>query len=187
MSDQSSAQLVARYRDGDEIAAAALFERYAGRLTRLAASRLSRKLARRTDPEDVVQSAFRSFFVRVRDGRLAVGGVDQLWKLLAPIALHKLYGQARHHRAERRSIDAEETSLRADGLEAALLNRDPSPEAAALLTDELESMLPRLDPWSRRTLELRPERSDAARDYRRDWPIRADHSPRDGTHSSNRL
>jgi eukaryotic-like serine/threonine-protein kinase len=155
VSDQPSAQLVARYCDGDELAAAALFERYAGRLARLAASRLSRKLARRTDPDDVVQSAFRSFFVRVRDGRLAVGAEDRLWKLLAPIALHKLYRQARHHSADRRSIDAEETFLRADGLEAALLNREPSPEEAAMVADELESMLSSLDPWSRRVFELR--------------------------------
>src|SRR5580704_11041024 len=105
MSDEPSAQLVAKYCEGDELAAAALFDRYVGRLTRLAASRLSVKLARRTDADDVVQSAFRSFFVRVRDGRLAVSEEDKLWKLLAPIALHKLYRQARRHRAERRSVD----------------------------------------------------------------------------------
>jgi eukaryotic-like serine/threonine-protein kinase len=154
VSDQPSAQLVARYCDGDELAAAALFERYAGRLARLAASRLSRKLARRTDPDDVVQSAFRSFFVRVRDGRLAVGTEDRLWTLLAPIALHKLYRHVRHHRAERRSIDAEEMPS-GSGLTAAVLARDPSPAEAATLADELEAMLWKLDPWSRRVFELR--------------------------------
>ncbi len=49
MSGEPSAELLANYRAGDERAAATLYERYIGRLTRLAASRLSAKLARRTD------------------------------------------------------------------------------------------------------------------------------------------
>src|SRR5580692_6879621 len=93
MSGEPSAELLANYRAGDERAAAALYERYIGRLTRLAASRLSAKLARRTDAEDVVQSTFRSFFLRVRDGRLALEEEHDLWRLLASITLHKLYRQ----------------------------------------------------------------------------------------------
>ena len=58
-----SVQLVARWQAGDEAAAEALFARYADRLTQLAASRLARRLAARIDPEDVVMSAYRSFFV----------------------------------------------------------------------------------------------------------------------------
>jgi RNA polymerase sigma factor (sigma-70 family) len=155
MSDEPSAQLVAKYCEGDELAAAALFDRYVGRLTRLAASRLSVKLARRTDADDVVQSAFRSFFVRVRDGRLAVSEEDKLWKLLAPIALHKLYRQARRHRAERRSVDVEDTPASFGELDATLLAGDPTPEEAAAFADELASILSRLDPFSRDVLELR--------------------------------
>ena len=63
-----SAQLVARWQAGDEAAAEALFARYADRLTQLAASRLARRLAARIDPEDVVMSAYRSFFVGARRG-----------------------------------------------------------------------------------------------------------------------
>jgi eukaryotic-like serine/threonine-protein kinase len=155
MSDEPSAQLVAKYCEGDELAAAALFDRYVGRLTRLPASRLSARLARRTDADDVVQSAFRSFFVRVRDGRLAVGEEDKLWKLLAPIALHKLYRQVRHHRAQRRSVDVEDTPSSFAKLDASLLAGDPSPEQAAAFADELASILSRLDPFARGVLELR--------------------------------
>ncbi len=154
MSGESSAELLANYRAGDERAAAALYERYIGRLTRLAASRLSAKIARRTDADDVVQSTFRSFFLRVRDGRLALDEEHDLWRLLVSITLHKLYRQVRHNRAERRSVDAEQTPSTFADADAAFLARDPSPEEAAILADELQSILSRLEPFARRVLEL---------------------------------
>src|SRR4051794_13811304 len=65
--------LLERYRRGDDRAADAIFARYFERLTLLARSRLSARLARRTDPEDVVMSVYRSFFVEARDGRFVLG------------------------------------------------------------------------------------------------------------------
>ncbi len=44
-------------------------ERYTERLLGLAARRLPSRVRRRVDPEDVVQSAYRSFFQRLREGR----------------------------------------------------------------------------------------------------------------------
>ena len=55
--------LLERFRSGDELAAEALFSRYFERLTSLARTRLSSSLKRRTDPEDIVQSVYRSFFI----------------------------------------------------------------------------------------------------------------------------
>src|SRR5262245_58097585 len=62
MQDESSVHLVSRWRAGDQQAAAELFRRYASRLIALAQSRLSASMASRVDPEDVVQSVYRSFF-----------------------------------------------------------------------------------------------------------------------------
>src|SRR5262245_5216743 len=67
-----TADLLARWRNGDQQAAAVLFHRYADRLVALAKSRLSARLASRVDPEDVVQSVYRSFFVDARVGRYDV-------------------------------------------------------------------------------------------------------------------
>ncbi len=61
--DPLSAQLLIRWREGDQAAADALFRRYAERLIGLVRLRLSEKLARRVDPEDIVQSVYRSFFL----------------------------------------------------------------------------------------------------------------------------
>ena len=54
MDDDRSGDLLARWRAGDADAAAEIFRRYADRLIALARGRLSAKLARRIDPEDVV-------------------------------------------------------------------------------------------------------------------------------------
>jgi DNA-directed RNA polymerase specialized sigma24 family protein len=152
---EASAELLERYRGGHERAAEELFGRYAARLTALARGRLSRRLLVRTDPEDVVLSAWRSFFVGARDGRFALGRGGDLWRLLVSITLHKLCRQARRHTAARRAVAAEqpltltpEALLPPDG-------REPAPDEAAALADGLEAVLRRLDPLGRRVLELR--------------------------------
>src|SRR5438270_12519197 len=80
--DVPSADLMARWRDGDEEAAEQLFHRYAERLLALARSRMSVWLAGHVDPEDVVQSAYRSFFTGARAGRFALERNGDLWRLL---------------------------------------------------------------------------------------------------------
>src|SRR5580704_14172260 len=103
----TSLVLLERFQNGDDLAAEALFSRYFERLTLLARSRLAPRLARRTDPEDIVLSVYRSFFVGAREGRFVLSRGGDLWRLLAAITKHKLLRQARHHRADRRSIDRE--------------------------------------------------------------------------------
>jgi RNA polymerase sigma-70 factor (ECF subfamily) len=71
--DDTFDRLMARLRSGEDAAACEVFERFAGRLVALARGRFNRLPARNVDPEDVVQSAFKSLFVRHRGGRLGVG------------------------------------------------------------------------------------------------------------------
>jgi len=151
----TSLLLFEQFRGGDDRAAEVLFTRYFERLTRLARSLLSPRLARRTDPEDVILSAYRSFFVAARAGRFTLARGGDLWRLLASITRHKLLRQARHHTADRRSVDRE-ISLN-PGEEASFLGhwQDPSPDEVVALTDELEWLFAHLDPSGRRVLELR--------------------------------
>ena len=76
MLECESQQLLERVRSGDKDAAEELFERYVDRLIELARKRLSPRLARRLDPEDIVQSACRSFFRLARAGRYELNVVD---------------------------------------------------------------------------------------------------------------
>jgi RNA polymerase sigma factor (sigma-70 family) len=150
----TSAELLARYQDGDEGAAEELFARYIDRLTRLARSRLSPKLARRVDAEDVVMSAWRSFFVKAMAGRFSLKRSGDLWRLLVSITLHKLYHQARRHRAERRAMDHECALDDAEAL-SLIIDREPLPEEAVALAEEMEQIMAGLDDFGRRILELR--------------------------------
>src|SRR5207245_1833454 len=103
--DQQSQWLVARWKEGDEDAARELFYRYSERLIALVRSRLSDKLAPRLDPEDVVQSVYRSFFSNARDNRCILEQSGDLWRLLVTMAMHKLLDQAKRQQAGRRAVN----------------------------------------------------------------------------------
>lgn len=147
---ESSAELLESYRQGDERAAEQLFTQYMGRLTALARARLSPRLSARTDPEDVVLSAYRSFFVAAREGQFTLARSGDLWRLLVAITLHKLYRQVRRHEAASRSVDLETYNI-----DSELLSQEPRPEEVVGVADELECLFSRLDPFARRVLELR--------------------------------
>lgn len=152
MPDEPSAQLLERYEDGDEQAAEEIFRRYVERLTRFARSRLSPKLSRRVEPDDIVLSAYRSFFVGVRDGRFSLQRSGDLWRLLVTITMRKVYRQVSQHTAEKRNVDLE---LSLDDLSTMHLSREPTPDEVVALADELETLMSLLSPRQRRIIELR--------------------------------
>jgi RNA polymerase sigma factor (sigma-70 family) len=148
-------ELFARYRQGDQQAATALFERYLLRLTALARARLAAKLSARVDPEDVIQSAYRSFFIGAREGRFSIEQSGDLWRLLVTITLRKLYRQAARYTADVRDIGRERRiSPDAEWTEQ-VIARDPTPDEVVAVADELESLLSSLPAASRRIVELR--------------------------------
>jgi RNA polymerase sigma-70 factor (ECF subfamily) len=158
MPDDVSINLVARWRDGDQLAANELFRRYAEQLIALARSRLSGKFSQRVDPEDVVQSAYRSFFHGTRDGRYDIQRGGDLWQLLVVITLHKLQHQVRRNLAGKRSVNREQPLAGENGLLAIqthVQSHEPSPVEALALADELEQLMRKLEPLHRRMLELR--------------------------------
>src|SRR5262252_1081762 len=67
-----TARLLDGCRRGDEAASRELFDRYLARLTALARTRISPKLDTRFDADDVVMSAYRSFFVGLKNEALVV-------------------------------------------------------------------------------------------------------------------
>ncbi|QDU49458.1 protein kinase domain-containing protein [Gimesia panareensis] len=145
----NSQQLLQMYQAGRNEAATVIFDRYVARLTALAHSRIGSKLRRRVDAEDIVQSAYRSFFVHAQQDEYQVNQAGDLWRLLAGITLHKLYGQIEKHTAARRSIDHEApTDL---PLTAATLP-EASPEEAVAIVEELRLVFRDLQPEERLVL-----------------------------------
>ena len=154
--DEISGNLLDRWRQGDQQAAGELFRRYASRLVGLARSRLSAKFAQRVDPEEVVQSVYRTFFAEAQEGRYELQRGGDLWRLLVAMTLHKLNDQVKYHSRRKRAVDrdrdAEEGLL---GIGAHLLAREPSPLEALALVDEVEQLMGQLEPTHRSMVELR--------------------------------
>jgi len=149
--------LDARLRSGDDAAAREVFERFAGRLIALARGQFNELLARKVDPEDVVQSAFKSFFVRQRDGKVEVADGGGLWNLLTLITLRKCADRAEYFRADRRDAAREATGpAGGDRPDAALLavDREPRPEEAVILAETVEHLFRDLTAAERPILEL---------------------------------
>ena len=86
--ETKSSDLLDRLKSGDSIATAQVFHLYAQRLIKLAHSRLNTQIRQKVDPEDVVQSVFRSFFRRQQE-EFTVRDEHHLWNLLALITACK--------------------------------------------------------------------------------------------------
>ena len=157
--------LLERWQQGDEQAAADIFDRYVNRLIALARSKLGDRLRRRVDAEDVVQSVYRSFFRRAAEGAYQLDEGDNLWRLLATITVNKLRKRHRHHTAQKRSIDEEISVGGSSGawqISPLVVAHDPTSDEAVALIDELQFVLERLEPVHREIVELRLNGHDLA-------------------------
>ncbi|MDB4786517.1 MAG: sigma-70 family RNA polymerase sigma factor [Planctomycetaceae bacterium] len=159
--ENEGAELLDRWKSGDESAAQEIFDQYLMRLTALARTRLSPKMARRVDPEDIVQSAYRSFFRGAADDRYTLEKSGDLWRLLAAIVMNKLHGQVEFHSAQKRSIKVEESMMSGgkDDNSRPMINPEvfvKAPSVTELLgmTEELEQVMTQLPEVHRRILEL---------------------------------
>src|SRR6516162_8836480 len=154
MSD-SFAEFLARLHSRDDAAAQELFGRFAHQLIALALRHIDARLRHKVDPEDVVQSTFKSFFIRYGHGNLDVVNWNSLWGLLTLITVRKCAERAAYHRAECRDAAREVSLQRGDEAVAWQdpLGREPTPLEAAVLTETVEQLLSALDQDERPVLE----------------------------------
>lgn len=145
MPEDSFDLLMTRLRQGDDQAAAEVFHRFAHRLLGLARQRLDAVLRRKVDAEDVVQSAFGSFFLHHAREEFDLGNWDGLWGLLTTITVRKCARKKRFFRQERRDIRREadvapnRDSSFGPGLE--FKDLEPTPEQAAELVELIEQVM----------------------------------------------
>ena len=152
----SFAEFLARLHNHDDAAAQELFGRFAHQLIALALRHIDAGLRHKVDPEDVVQSAYKSFFVRYGAGNLDVVNWNSLWGLLTLITVRKCAERAAYHRAARRDAAREVAPPRGDEATPWLdpLGREPTPLEAAVLSETVEQLLASLDEEERPILEL---------------------------------
>ncbi len=160
-SDPSDRSLLVRLRKGEQDAATALYFRYAQRLRALVRARCSGQLARRLEPDDIVQSVFRRFFRRVLQGDYDVPPGEELWGLLLVIALNKIRSEETFHRAGKRDVRLSTQPADPGMLEACAV------DDMALLEVCVDDVLGQLPPQYRDLVELRIQGHEVAELARR--------------------
>ena len=148
--DEAWLESVIHSRDGGEVEAV---ERFADRLVRLAKSRLPNRLQQRVDPEDIVQSVFRSFFNRNKSGRFQFQEPDDVWRLLAAITFRKVQRTIRFHQQQQRDVGKETNAADAP------LPRDISPTTSSVVVmmELLDGILAQIPERHQQILRLRLE------------------------------
>jgi RNA polymerase sigma-70 factor (ECF subfamily) len=154
--EESFEEVMTRLRAGDQAAAAEVFARYARRLIALARLHLDGRLRQKVDPEDILQSVFKSFFLRQGRGEFDLGGWDGLWALLSVITLRKCARQRDHFNALCRDVSREAAPPASEKSDASwlALARDPTPAEAALLAETVELLLRDLKEREREIVSL---------------------------------
>jgi RNA polymerase sigma-70 factor (ECF subfamily) len=154
--DRSVDSFVRSLRAGDPGATKEVFDLYVDRLVAMARKRISLRLAGRIDPEDIVQSVFRTFFHRAKQGQFQFSAEDDICRILARITVHKTLRQVAHHQAGKRDAGRDAGGGdESQDLVVNLLSKEPSPDEAMQLLDQMQFFLARLADEDRKILELR--------------------------------
>ncbi len=153
---QDDPTLVALARRGSESAAKSIFDRYVERLMVHARRRIGSRMTSRVDPEDVVQSVFRTFFNRLKNDQFTIEGQDDLFKLLVRITVHKTLRQIAFHRAAKRN-PGQELGHSSDAHEQLMqvMDEEPTPEAVVAVLDSFEHFLRQFAGPDREIIELK--------------------------------
>ncbi|MDX1926789.1 MAG: sigma-70 family RNA polymerase sigma factor [Pirellulaceae bacterium] len=138
-----------------EIFASEVFQRYSMRLLRLANDRLGKDVRGKISPEDVVQSAFKSFFRRLKDFRFDRDGTDTIWGLLSIITIRKCRKWDAFYRCDKRAVQRErpsDSSLTGQGKHT---STEPGPEDALVVEELLEKLFREFEPRQHQMILLR--------------------------------
>jgi RNA polymerase sigma factor (sigma-70 family) len=123
-----------------------IWQRYFQALVALARRKLAPRLRRREDEEDVVQSMYKSFCLRQQRGDFDLENRDDLWKLLVTMTFRKVRNLVQRQGRARRDYRREQAGAlpagtEEEGLLEILASKDPTPEDAAILAEEVEQRL----------------------------------------------
>lgn len=161
MNDKSWSSWIARLAEGDDQAIREFWDAYGHRLQKLAARHLASGLQHRVGPEDVVQSACRTFLRRAQQQQFSLDDTESLWRLLCVITITKVREQARFHLRQRRGVQREVSLPPGDDdsqhPRREWMSNEHSPEAPAEFADEFEKLLNALDEEEQQFVRLKLE------------------------------
>jgi DNA-directed RNA polymerase specialized sigma24 family protein len=152
--EQSITTWIKALKAGDSDALTPLWERYAGRLAKLARARKARlggRPAVGTDEEDAIVSAFAALQQGLSAGQFPdLNDRDDLWKLMHVLTTRAVFNHARRERAAKRggghvrlASDLSDSDQSEAGLDV-FVAAEASPEVLVQLAEETELLLDRL-------------------------------------------
>jgi RNA polymerase sigma-70 factor (ECF subfamily) len=157
--DDHFQQLVEALRYQDDDAWNEVARRYTAGLIGLVRRRLDNRLQAKLDPEDVVQSVYRTFLRRHKLKPFRFTSWENLWGLLVMLTVRRCSKWYQHYATQKRDL-SRDASLPAGPDDGELLaSREPAdprptPEEAALLGELVDEMLRGLDDKQRRIITL---------------------------------
>jgi RNA polymerase sigma-70 factor (ECF subfamily) len=147
-----------RFQSAEPGYEAEVVDRYTIRLLELARRQLPDRVRRRVDPEDVVQSVYRSFFRRLNDGEFRFDDSHDIWRLLAAITFRKSKNAVKFHHRRRRDVRRDVSLPRNDAAtDDAALQGSPNADDVAVLYESLERLLVGLPENYRQIVVMRLE------------------------------
>ena len=153
--EQAFQELMGRLREGDPLVAAEVFSRFAHRLIGLTRKLMKDELRSKADPEDLVQSALGSFFIRSSKGEFRLVDWGSLWGLLATITTRKSDEHARRFSTQSRDVRREASGQAAgDDGQWTPKERVPTLHEAVEMVDLIEKLMTRLNLKDREILLL---------------------------------
>lgn len=131
-----------------------MVDQFSKTLVKKVRKQLPPRLRQRIDPEDVVQSVFRSFFRRLKDGKYTFEDSEHVWRLLTMLTYHRVRTLVKYHQQSRRDVRREE---RHGAPKVARADPEPGPEDVASLDELLNHFLQELPENHRRIVSLRAD------------------------------
>lgn len=155
--EESITRLIGLAKAGEAAVVEPLWNAYFQKLVGVARHKLATAPRAAADEEDVALSAFQSFWNGVRADRFPhLTDRTSLWPLLVAITSHKCVDLVRHQTRAKRGGGA---VYDAPAVLEAVVGREPGPDAATQVADQLAALLTCLDrtgdPQLRKVAELR--------------------------------
>ena len=156
--DGTISRWIADLKQGHESAVQALWEVYFDRLVGLARRKLAAAPRRLADEEDVALSVFKSLCLGAAQGRFTeLRDRDNLWPLLVVLTVRKAQDLVKHERRQKRGGGRAGGAAHGEFDLENLLSREPTPELSAMLAENCERLLERLEPAQRQIARLKLE------------------------------
>ncbi|MCA9049023.1 MAG: hypothetical protein KDA89_09875 [Planctomycetaceae bacterium] len=156
-------RLIFRVQEGDEYAAAKLWEHFSSRLVRAVRNRISRSARRVSDEDDIVNCAFEHCFRAIREARYPdLRDRHSLWGFLLSVSERRLVNLNRDHSRQKRgggNVRGESVFFRPDnpgrrGIED-VAGADPPPEIIVAVAEQSARLLDCLDDVKRQIALLK--------------------------------